>query len=94
MSVEQTALSVTFGQPIIGQATYNVESANWIEQSDEAKIQGQVVDARNAMQFAKTLWLIYVLLTVACALALWFAGLTSFSTNTEPEMLKKSNAQP
>ncbi len=23
---------------------------------------------------AKTLWLIYVLLTVACALALWFAG--------------------
>lgn len=56
MSVEQTALSVTFGQPIIGQATYNVESANWIEQSDEAKIQGQVVDARNAIQFAKTLW--------------------------------------
>jgi trk system potassium uptake protein TrkH len=24
---------------------------------------------------AKTLWLIYVLLTVACALALWFAGM-------------------
>ncbi|EFB0789194.1 Trk system potassium transporter TrkH [Salmonella enterica] len=27
---------------------------------------------------AKTLWLIYVLLTVACALALWFAGMPAF----------------
>ncbi|STF01457.1 trk system potassium uptake protein TrkH [Escherichia coli] len=27
---------------------------------------------------AKTLWLIYVLLTVACALALWFAGMDAF----------------
>lgn len=27
---------------------------------------------------AKTLWLIYVLLTVACALALWFAGMSVF----------------
>lgn len=27
---------------------------------------------------AKTLWLIYVLLTIACALALWFAGMPAF----------------
>ncbi|XPE45025.1 potassium transporter TrkG [Shigella flexneri] len=27
---------------------------------------------------ARTLWLIYVLLTVACALALWFAGMDAF----------------
>jgi len=30
---------------------------------------------------AKTLWLIYVLLTVACALALWFAGMDAFDAN-------------
>ncbi|MGS9097530.1 potassium transporter TrkG, partial [Salmonella enterica subsp. enterica serovar Infantis] len=26
----------------------------------------------------KTLWLIYVLLTVACALALWYSGIPAF----------------
>lgn len=31
---------------------------------------------------AKTLWLIYVLITVACALALWFAGMPAFECDS------------
>ncbi len=34
--------------------------------------------ARVLPKTAKTLWLIYVLLTVACALALWFASMPAF----------------
>lgn len=56
MSVEQTSLSVTFGQPIIGRSSINVESMGWIEQSNEAMINGQVYDTRDATQFAKALW--------------------------------------
>ena len=56
ISVEQTTLSVTFGQPIIGEASINVESKGWIEQSSEAMINGKVYDTRDATQFAKVLW--------------------------------------
>lgn len=56
ISVEQTAMSVVFGQAIIGEATVNVESTNWIECSHTAFINGQVVDPRDALQFAKVLW--------------------------------------
>ena len=56
ISVEQTAMSVTFGQQIIGDASYNVESTNWIETSNEAIINGQLYELRDAAQFAKALW--------------------------------------
>ncbi|MFJ7950472.1 bifunctional phosphopantothenoylcysteine decarboxylase/phosphopantothenate--cysteine ligase CoaBC [Lysinibacillus sp. NPDC096418] len=56
ISVEQTTLSVTFGQPIIGEASINVESMGWIEQSNEAMINGQVYGTQDATQFAKALW--------------------------------------
>lgn len=56
ISVEQTSMSVVFGQAIIGEATVNVESTDWIEWSHKAVINGQVVDPRNATQFAKVLW--------------------------------------
>lgn len=56
ISVEQTTLSVTFGQQIIGEASINVESMDWIEQSNEAIINGQVYDMQDTTQFAKALW--------------------------------------
>ena len=56
VSVEQTALAVTFGQQVIGEASFNVESTEWIEMSNEAIINGQVVDPRDTTRFAKALW--------------------------------------
>lgn len=56
VSVEQTALAVTFGQQIIGEASFNVESTGWIEMSNEAIINGQVVDPKDGAQFAEALW--------------------------------------
>lgn len=56
ISVWQTALSVTFDQQIIGEASYNVASTGWIETSNEAIINGQLYDSRDVAQFAKALW--------------------------------------
>jgi trk system potassium uptake protein TrkH len=43
---------------------------------------------------AKTLWLIYVLLTIACALALWFAGMPALMPSDTALRLSPSAGSP
>ncbi|STD23922.1 potassium transporter [Enterobacter asburiae] len=60
---------------------YSPYSGRWRMQLYRAEMPGPLKDNKmrpRIAETAKTLWLIYVLLTVACALALWFAGMPAF----------------
>ncbi|MGE7089954.1 bifunctional phosphopantothenoylcysteine decarboxylase/phosphopantothenate--cysteine ligase CoaBC [Lysinibacillus sp. NPDC048646] len=60
VSVEGTR-AVTFGQEVIGEPMLTVVSHEWIDFSDVAEVNGNVLEVTNAVQFAKALWT-YVLL--------------------------------
>ncbi|MGE6514315.1 bifunctional phosphopantothenoylcysteine decarboxylase/phosphopantothenate--cysteine ligase CoaBC [Lysinibacillus sphaericus] len=63
LSIEGTS-AVTFGQKVVGEPMLNVISPEWIDFSDTAEVNGQIVEVTNAAQFAKSLWT-YVLQGVA-----------------------------
>lgn len=48
--------AVTFGQEVLGEPLLSIQSERWIDFSEEAQINGQIIATTNPQHFARTLW--------------------------------------
>lgn len=48
--------AVTFGQKVLGEPMLNIQSERWIDFSEKAQLNGQIIATTNPQQFARTLW--------------------------------------